>query len=185
MKRKTKNMILAIVVSAVAIFIPALIFGKWVEAFFFFVCHWFIREQFKEQYHHIIPSMCRLITATVFFFGVSFVLPLSFSVFSAIPINYFIGWIGFNKRNADFYEYKYEKLKKELENKGDFSADNCTEAELVCRCQELGFSKENTLLCVELFILKTKQSKLSDKYCVEEKSIQRRKNRLKKKLNKN
>jgi predicted membrane protein len=178
-------MILAVAVSVIAIFIPSFILEKWFEGFVFFVCHWLIREQYPEQYHHIIPSSCRLITSVTFFFGVSFILPFSLSVFSAVPINYFIGWMGFTKKQADTFEFKYEKLKAELERKSNFNTDNCTLEQLLSRCKEIGLSKENTELAVEFFINKTKQSDIADKLCVEEASIRIRKHRLKEKLNKN
>jgi hypothetical protein len=185
MRAKTKNTILAVIVSVIAIFVPALIFGKWIEAVVFFFCHWFIREQFPKQYHHIVPAMCRLITSVVFFFGVSFVLPLSLSLFSAIPINYFIGWVGFTKKQADYYEVKFERLRKQLEEKSRFSTDNCTLEQLLERCREIGLSEENTNLAIELFIKKTKQSEIAELLCVEEHAVSTRKLRLKKKLNKN
>lgn len=102
MKTKTKNIILVTIVSIVASLLPALIFNKWLEAIIFLLCHTFIREQFKEQYHHIIPAMCRIITASVFFFGTSFMLPLELSLMSAIPINYFISWIGCVKKRKGY-----------------------------------------------------------------------------------
>lgn len=185
MKIKTKNTILAIITSVVAIFFPSLIFGKWIEGVIFFFCHWFIREQFQKQYHHIVPDMCRLITSVVFFFGVSFVLPLALSLVSAIPINYFIGWIGFTKKQADYYELKYFRLKEKLEQKREFSTDTCTESELINRCKELRLNEENTRLAIEFFIKKTKQSEIADSLCVEEHAVATRKLRLKKKLNKN
>lgn len=183
MKTKRKNLILVVIVSIIAIFIPALLLNKWIEALFFYICHWLIREQFPKQYHHIIPAMCRLITGVVFFFGVSFILPFELSLFSAIPINYFIGWVGFTKKQADYYELKYYKLKEQLEKESKFNTDNCSEEELIERCKELKFSEENINLAIEFFIKKTKQSKLADKFCVEEKSIQQSKRRLKQKLN--
>lgn len=185
MKSKTKNKILAVAVSVIAIFLPSLLFDKWIEGIVFFFCHWFIREQFPKQYHHILPSTCRLITSVVFFFGVSFVLPISLSLISAIPINYFIGWIGFTKKQADDYELKYLRLKRELEKKKEFNVDTCTKEELIARCQELRFSKDKIDLAIEFFINKTKQSELAERLCVEEKSIQQSKRRLKIKLNKN
>jgi hypothetical protein len=184
MKSKTKNNILAVVVSAIAIFVPSFLFAKWVEGIVFFICHWLIRPQFPKQYHHILHAMCRLITSIVFFFGVSFVLPLSLSLVSAIPINYLIGWVGFTKKQADEYEVKYTKLKAQLEKKKEFNVDTCTEAELIERCRELRFSAENTELCIDLFIRKIKQSDIADKLCIEEKSIQQRKRRFRQKLNK-
>lgn len=183
-KIKIKNTILAIIVSVVAIFVPSLIFNKWLEGVVFFICHWLIREQFPKQYHCTTHAMCRLITSVVFFFGVSFILPLGWSLVSAIPICYFISWVGFTKKQADFYEFQYEKLKHDLEKKSDFNTDNCSKEELLSRCKELRFGKDKTELAIEFFINKTKQSELADKFCVDEKSIQQSKRRLKQKLNK-
>jgi hypothetical protein len=184
MKRKAKNLILAITVSVVAIFLPSLLFNKWIEGIVFFICHWFIREQFKEQYHHVIPSICRLITGTTFFFGVSFILPWTLSLLSAIPINYFIGWIGFTKRDADYYETQYFKLRAKLEAKNHFNVDSCTEDELIARCKELRFNKANTKLAIQFFIEKKSRKELAEQYCVESESIKQRKRRMKNKLNK-
>jgi hypothetical protein len=183
MKTKTKNLILAIIVSIIAIFIPSLIFNKWIEGIVFFFCHWFIREQFPKQYHHVVPAMCRLITSVVFFFGVSFVLPMALSLFSAIPINYFIGWVGYTKKQADYYELKYYRLKEKLESKKNFNTETCTREELIARCEELRLSDETIALAIKFFIDKTKQSKLADELCINEKSVQTRKQRLKEKLN--
>lgn len=151
---------------------------------YFFICHWLIRPQYPKQYHHIVPSMCRLITGIVFFFGVCFVLPFEYSLFSAILINYLIAWVGFTKKQADTYEIKYNRLKEKLEKDKEFSTENCTEKQLRVRCQELHFSEENTNLAIEFFIKKTKQSKIADELCICEKSVQTRKQRLKEKLNK-
>lgn len=184
MNRKTKNIILAVVVSATAICLPAWILNKWAEALFFFMCHWFVREQFPKQYHHIVPAMCRLITGCVFFFGVCFVLPRDISLISAIPINYLIAWVGFTKKQADTYEVKYNRLKEQLEKDSEFNVDTCTEKQLFDRCREIGLSQENTELAFEFFIAKTKQSVIADQLCINEKSVQTRKQRLKEKLNK-
>jgi hypothetical protein len=185
MRRKRKNVILAIAVSVVAIFTPAFLFDKWIEGIAFFVCHWLIREQFDEQYHHIIPSTCRVITGVTFFFGVSFILPFTISLFSAIPINYLIGWVGYTKKQADKYEYSYHKVKAELDKSREFNLDNCTAEQLIARCRKLGLSAENTDLAIELFVNKTKHSVIADKLCIDEASIRIRKYRLKEKLNKN
>lgn len=184
LKSKTKNIILAIAVSVVAIFIPSIILDKIIEGVFFFICHWLIREQYPKQYHHVIPSICRIITASVFFFGVCFVLPFSLSLFSAIPINYFVGWVGFTKKQADDFEVKYLRLKNQLEKENAFNVDNCTEESLIERCKELGFNEENTSLAIEFFIKKTKQSKIADLLFIDEKSVQTKKRRFRKKLNK-
>lgn len=130
------------IVSVATIFIPALIWGKWVEAVIFFICHWLVREQFPKQYHHIVPSMCRLITSVVFFFGVSFVLPIELSLFSAIPINYFIGWVGYTKKQADYYETKCNRLQEKY----------CNEREdLLIKCRKANLSQRDTEIAIKYF----------------------------------
>ena len=142
MKSKPKNVILAVVVSIIAIFLPALILNKWIEGIVFFFCHWFIREQFPKQYHHIVPAMCRLITSVVFFFGVSFVLPMGLSLFSAIPINYFVGWVGYTKKQADYYELQCERLKEQY----------CNEKEnLLAKCRSAKLSQRDTDIALLYF----------------------------------
>lgn len=142
MRTKTKNVILAIVTSIIAIFIPALLFNKWIEAVVFFICHWLIREQFSKQYHHIVLAVCRLITGSVFFFGVSFVLPKELSLFSAIPICYLISWVGFTKKQADDYEVQCERLREKYCNEKE---------ELLLKCRNAKLSQRDTEIAVMYF----------------------------------
>lgn len=114
MTTKTKNTILIFAVVVTVSCLTALVFAKWEEAVIFIACHTLIRPQFDRQYHHIKPELCRVISAMVIFFGISFILPLSYSLFSAIPINYFIGWVGQVKASSDYYEQKTEKLHEKL-----------------------------------------------------------------------
>lgn len=113
MKTSTKNRLLSILTMAVASSLAAFIFNKWAEAVTFFFCQWFIREQFPEQYHHIVAAICRNITAIVLFFGISFTLPFELSLLSAVPICYFTSWIGCIKVERDAFEIQTD----ELENK--------------------------------------------------------------------
>ena len=110
MTTKTRNIIIAFTILIVASAIPALIFGKWLEAAIFVICHTLIRPQFDKQYHHVIPEICWIITGSVMFFGVCLTLPLKYSLLSAIPINYFIGWVGFLKKDNDDKEIDIERL---------------------------------------------------------------------------
>lgn len=137
MKNKVKNTILAVATSVIAIFVPAFILGKYIEGVIFFLCHWLIRPQFPKQYHHILPAMCRLITSVVFFFGVSFVLPIELSLFSAIPINYFIGWVGYTKKQADYYELKCKRLQEKYCNERENLLLKCRKANLCQRDTEI------------------------------------------------
>ena len=182
-KNIIKTWVLAIIVTVIAIFLPATILDKWLEGVFFFACHWLIREQYKHQYHHMVPSVCRVITAAILFFGVCSVIPFDYCFMSAIPINYGVAWIGKTKRDADFYEVRYRELKRQLNSPKKFNVDTCTETELRTRCQELRLGQENEELAVAFFISKTKQSVIADQLCITEKSVTMRKRRMREKLN--
>lgn len=112
MNTKTKNLILTLIVIIVASLIPAIIFGKWLEAIIFICCHILIRPQFDLQYHNIVPIICRTISGLVAFFGILFVLPFAISLLSAISINYFIAWLGMIKAKNDKLELKIARLKE-------------------------------------------------------------------------
>lgn len=130
-----------------------------------------------------MPSICRVITASVLFFGISLILPFTLSLVSAIPINYAVGWIGNTKRDADFYEIHYKQLKQKLEQQKTFNVDTCTEIELRTRCHELRLSETNEELAVAFFIKKTKHSIIADELCINEKSVTMRKRRMREQLN--
>ena len=142
MTTKNKNLILSIVVVIVASSIPAIIFGKWIEAIIFILVHTLIRPQFKRQYHHIIPYVCMQITGTIFFFGICFVAPLSISLTSAIPINYLIAWVGCMKATSDYYERQCERLKEKY----------CNEKEdLLVKCRKAKLSERDTEIAIKYF----------------------------------
>lgn len=174
-KIKIKNTTMAVIISIAAILIPSYFLNKMVEGLFFFICHWLIREQFPHQYHCTTHSACRFLTSVIFFFGVCMSFPIEYSFMSAIPICYFIGFAG---------NEEYERLKSSINKpiKTKFNCSTCTEQELLQRCMELNFSEENKQLCIEFFIKKTKQSKIADELCINEKSVTKRKDRLKDKL---
>jgi hypothetical protein len=73
--------------------------------------------------------------------------------------------------------------KQKLEADKVFNTATCTREELIARCNELKFSKENIELAIRLFIDKTKQSKIAEEFCVEEHAIAKRKYRMKRELN--
>lgn len=178
-KIKLKNAIMAVLVSGAAIIIPAYLFDKWVEAIFFFFCHWLIREQFQYQYHCSTHAKCRFVTIIVFVVGMVLIVPIRFSLFSAIYLCYFIGYIGYMKKKLDKTEAKIDRLTAPK----PFDCLTCTQTELLKRCEEVHLSEDNTKLAIQFFILKTKQSVIADELCINEKSVQIRKKRLKEKLN--
>lgn len=129
------------------------------------------------------------ITSFIIWACIPSVFKIHYSLLSAIPMSFLICWIGniyeerrrVKSRFDDLY-LENETLKLSLKPK-QFDVNSCTEEELIARCKELGFSQALTELSVEFFILKTKQSILADKYCIEENSVAKQKYRLKHKLN--
>jgi hypothetical protein len=159
MKTKTKNLIICLIVSIVASIVPAIIFGKWLEAIIFQLCHWPIREQYPLQYHHIVPAICRIVTANVMFFGVSFVLPLELSLISAIPICYFVSWVGFVKKTSDINEVRVRELKEQLEKFKD-KLTNTPKQELIDKCHKAKLSKRDTEIAELYYIEKWKPKEI-------------------------
>lgn len=179
MKARTKIILGTAGIGFIAILIPAFLLNKWIEGIILFFAHWYIREQFPAQYHSVMPSKCRLITFAVYFFGVCFMLPISASFFSGIMLCYLIAAVGYIKHQADTYELKYRRATEPK----PFNTSTCTRASLIARCNALHFSKANTDLAIAFFIDQTKQSEIADRLVIDEKSVQRRKMRMKRQLN--
>ena len=189
LKTTTKNKILVIITSIIASFVPALIFGKWLEAIIFVLCHTLIRQQFKEQYHHIIPAMCRVITASVFFFGICFVLPIELSLISAIPINYLISWVGAVKKQSDVWELQYERQRQKIvELLEQHEHAKCSPLDLLLeKCAQKHISKRNTEIAVMYYIERKAPKEIWEWLCennenMELDSVYKLLNRLNKKL---
>lgn len=142
MNTKTKNLLLSILVVIVASSVPAIIFGKYLEALTFLIAHTLIRPQFDRQYHHIVPAICREITGVVFFFGIVMSLPISISLVSAVPINYLVGWIGHTTATKDYYEVVCNNLKHRLNKL--LEKENDPRERLLKACQEADLSARDT-----------------------------------------
>jgi hypothetical protein len=134
---------------------------------------------------------CMFVSTTICLFGLFLSLPVNVSFISSIVIGVGFAIITWNIQDLINLKAKYDEINKELEtlknalesDKG-FDVDKCTQEQLIARCNELSMSQDAIEFAIELFIKKTKQSVLADKMCVEEKSIQQHKRRLRKKLNK-
>lgn len=77
------------------IFLCAWLFDKYIEAVLFCVSHTVIRMIFEKQYHCGKTCICLFLTLTIAFFGIMYTFPVSLSLLSAIPICWFISWIGY------------------------------------------------------------------------------------------
>lgn len=188
-KTTTKNKILVILTSIIASVVPALLFGKWAEAVIFLLCHTLIRHQFKDQYHHIIPAVCRIITAAIFFFGICFVLPTELSLISAIPINYLISWVGAVKKQSDVWELQCERQRQkivELLEQHEHAKYSPLDL-LLEKCAQKHISKRNTEIAVMYYIERKAPKEIWEWLCennenMELDSVYKLLNRLNKKL---
>ena len=149
--------------------------GKFLETIGFlasFVC---LRYAFDKTWHSKSFWWCIFISCVVFVFGIALVPNHRISILACVVWGLIVDFVA--------YKYKdYEDVRDELFK--PFDADYCTEAELLTRCRQIGLSEENTNLAIEFFVKKTKQSVIADQLCINEKSVQIRKKRLRQKLNK-
>ena len=133
---------------------------------------------------------CMIVSTTICLFGLYLSLPVSVSFISNIIIGVGFAIITWHIQDLINLKAKYDGINKELERlkanideDKTFDVDTCTKEQLVARCKELKLSEDAIELAIELFIHKTKQSVIADKMCIEEKSVQQHKRRLRKKLN--
>ena len=154
----------------------AVITGKYIETIGLFVSFVALRYAFDKTWHSKSFWRCIFISCVVFAVSIFFVPNKGVSILACIAFGLCIDYVA--------YKYKYyEDISLELYK--PFNVDTCTRAELLTRCREIGLSEENTELAVEFFIKKTKQSEIADRLFINEKSVQIKKSRLRKKLNKN
>lgn len=83
----------AIVIAFVCLF--AWVFGKYIEAIFFIVSHLVIRFYYSKEFHFDSTTKCLCLTILIALLGIYFVLPLSISLLSAIPILLAVCEIGY------------------------------------------------------------------------------------------
>lgn len=160
------------------------LFAKPFESLMFCISHSVIRPRFEKQYHCPTTALCLITTLVIAWFGISYLLPIGVSLLSSIPTGFAISYFGYVMQDRTDILKSLKQLKETLNQKPNFHTDTCTETELVARCKELGMNEHDINIAIELFIKKTKQSKVADMLCIEEKSVQQRKRRLKQKLNK-
>jgi DNA-binding NarL/FixJ family response regulator len=117
-------------------------------------------------------------------------LPINISLINCIVVGVGFAIITWHIQDIINLKAKYHKINEEVKSlresiKEDstFDVDNCTKEQLISRCKDLKLSNDAIELAIELFINKTKQSIIADKMCIEEKSVQQHKRRLRKKLN--
>ena len=159
-----------------------LLLGKLIETGFIIVGYFTTRFTMPKIKHFDTTQKCISVSTLTFLFAIALLcIPNELSIVwailagAAIPLIMYAESLIFDKTETPSMPLPCIKP--------TFSVDNCTEEELIARCKELKFSEENTKLSIEFFIKKTKQSIIADELCINEKSVQMRKQRLKQKLN--
>ena len=176
-----------------ALFLFSLWTKKTIEFACIFLPYFFTKGLYSNQWHSKSMKECMLLSFGIFAFAISITMAkafsITFSLFMGLIMAYIsckAGIIKFKLEDYAFIEPRYNKLVEwynEATKPKPFSTEDCSLEQLMYRCKELKFSEENTNLAIEFFIKKTKQSKLADAFCVQEKSITKKKQRLKEKLN--
>lgn len=155
--------------------------GKPIEFLLIFFPYFLSKGKYASQYHAKSMVQCMLTSVTLFALLTTFTLPVSFSIQCSGIFGVLTAYISYRVSDAQIKLNRYNALIAPKQ----FNADTCTKDELIQRCTELKFSKENTELAVMFFIDKTKQSIIADLLHIDEKSVTTRKKRMKAKLNQN
>lgn len=145
-----------------------------------------VRGKIEEKHsvlHFATISACMCVSTAICWFGLYLSLPMSISLISNIIVGVIFAIITWKIQEVIDLKAEYAKLKEKLEADKVFNTETCTREELIARCNELHLSKDNIDLAIKFFIDKTKQSKIANELCIDEKSVQMRKRRLKQKLN--
>lgn len=173
------------------IFVSAVLGGAWVMnktllAPPLIVAFRFTRVKIEEKFaifHCATISACICLSTAICWLGLYLSLPLGVSLISNIIVGVIFAIITWHIQEVIDMRAEYLTLKEKLEGNKVFNTETCTKEELIARCKELKLSKDNIELAIKFFIDKTKQSEIANELCVDEKSVQMRKRRLKKKLN--
>lgn len=176
--------------------ITAFIFEKWIEAFFFILCHDIIRPKFNYQLHFFnSEKLCLFITALVGIIGIIITIPTNIFLLSSIISSLIICGIG------SLYQYNVNLIKKNIilnKQNSDlidnlviikpFDLNLCTKEELIKRCRKFNLTSTETNRAVWLFIDKvtndafiTLNSKIANKF-IDYNTVYKIKQRLKNKL---
>lgn len=167
--------------------------GKPIEFLLIFLPYFLTKGLYPKQYHSRSLKECFSLSLVVFALSIIACVPREASILFAVVLglaiafaSYKAGVIQFKLKDYEYIEPRYNQLVefyKDATAPKPFNTDTCTMEELLARCKELRFTKENTDLAVEFFINRTKHSVIADKMCIDEKSVTRRKMRLREKLN--
>lgn len=167
--------------------------GKPIEFMLIFFPYFISKNFYTVQFHSKSLKQCFTLSLMVFALATMAVVPSDFSIMFSVLfgcaiafVSYKFGIVQRKMNDYDYIEPRYNQLVefyKEATTPKPFSTDTCSKDELIARCNELKFSKDNTDLAVEFFINRTKHSIIADRLCIDEKSVVMRKMRLKRKLN--
>lgn len=167
--------------------------GKPIEFILIFLSYFISKNFYTVQFHSKSLKECFSLSLMMFALVTLAAVPADFTIMLSVLfgcaiafVSYKIGVVQFKLKDYNYIEPRYNQLVefyKDATKPKSFNTNTCSLDELMARCKELHFTKENTDLAIEFFINKTKQSVIADKLCINEKSVAIRKMRLKNKLN--
>lgn len=171
----------------------SILIGKPIEFILIFLPYFITKNFYERQFHAKSLKQCFTYSLIVFSLATMATFEIQFSILFSVLlgcsiafISYQVGIVQRKLNDYDYIEPRYNQLVefyKDATAPKPFNTDTCSVDELIARCNELKFTKENTDLAVEFFINRTKHSIIADRLCIDEKSVVMRKMRLKRKLN--
>lgn len=138
-----------------------------------------LRYSFNKTYHDNNAFICVGLSIIMVALMLRLALPVEFSLLSGVIVAVLDCYVLFIAK--DYNDTK--RLLQGFQRPQIFNCLKCSEAELLARCNELGFSAANKELAIEFFIKKTPHKILADRLGVEVKTVTVRKRRMRDKLN--
>lgn len=97
------------------IFMCSWLFDKYIEAVLFCISHLVIRAIFEKQYHCGTTVLCLVLTMTIVFFGLMYTFPVELSLLSAVPMCWFISWVGYMAQDRIDFKSLIKNLEEQLD----------------------------------------------------------------------
>lgn len=136
-------------------------FNKPFEAIMFCLAHIVIRQKFDKQYHCGTTCLCLFTTLTILWFGISYLLPMTLSLLSAIPMCFVISMAGYLAQDR----IDCKKKLKEYENPNIWTM---TDEELIHYCYLKGIRKPQYVQFVVMAVNQLSFREISKKLYVAE-----------------
>lgn len=158
--------------------------GKPIEFALIFLPYFITKGFYERQYHAKSLKQCLLLSIGIFALAITITLPKSYSVCFSLAFGLTIALVSCKVGNAQYIAHEYAALTAPK----PFSAETCTESELIAHCKAHNYNDLKTEIAIKFFIHKENPKQVWEWLCndkhnyMEYDSVYQMKWRMKKEL---